>query len=777
MTRASWIGQTLVGRYRIDDVLGQGGMSAVYKAYDPNLKRVVAIKMIHSHLAEDPQFVIRFKEEAAAVAQLRHPHIVQVFDFNSDNDLYYMVQEFIAGETLQERLRRLNKSGRHMSFDEAIKYTTHICEAAHYGHQRGLVHRDIKPANIIIDIHDQAILTDFGIVKITGGQKHTATGAVVGTAVYLPPESIRGETPDGRSDQYSLAVTLFEALSGRPPFEADSAMTLMMMHLNDPLPDLRQLRPDAPPSLVLVIEKALSKDRQQRYPSMLDFAQALRQELDALSRPSAVLTQAGQPTSQDPQPEIGSDDMATYIPGDIVHETQAAITFLPEPDFPEITPTVPPNQPARNRQTPSTPQPVIPTEKVHTPATQTPGKTSTADEKISATTHPVNPPRPKSSLFMWGGLGCGLLLIVGVFILAAGGFLLSKISPSKEATNTQPTPSEVFLAAAPTSQPSETPTPTITPTLDPTSTAAPTLTPTITQSPTPTIPAGVPYSRINGISLNEAGFYVVDYETFEYTEILPGEHVHFFFNTVDPVQAGVPGNGPWKLYGGPRPFQGYRASDRPDSATQLCILVANADHSVQPNSGNCFILPDVNAAVPVYADACLEGPDPAYASIAQLTPGEVLLVNGISADEAWWTVENPDDPTQTCWLQRSRADFAGDISTLPLAETPPLPEGSSSTLTIQITAITLDAQGRYSVEFTTSGFTPALPGTHIHFFFDIYAAEQTSNGGNRLMYGGASPFTGYSQADLPQGATQICALVANPDHTVIENSGNCYPLP
>jgi hypothetical protein len=155
----------------------------------------------------------------------------------------------------------------------------------------------------------------------------------------------------------------------------------------------------------------------------------------------------------------------------------------------------------------------------------------------------------------------------------------------------------------------------------------------------------------------------------------------------------------------------------------------------------------------------------------------VLLVNGISADEAWWTVESPDDPTKTCWLQRDRSDFSGDISTLSLADTPPLPEGSTSNLSVQITAITLDAQGNYRVEFTTSGFSPALPGTHIHFYFDIYAAEQTGSGGNRLMYGGESPFTGYSQANLPQGAAQICALVANPDHTVIEDSGNCFQLP
>ena len=276
MTRISLIGQTLGGRYRIDDLLGQGGMSAVYKAFDPNLKRVVAVKIIHAHLAEDPRFVVRFEEEAAAVAQLRHPNIVQVFDFNHDDDLYYMVQEYVAGETLQERLRRLNNSGRWLSLDRAIDYTLNICDALSYAHKRGMVHRDIKPANIMIDIHGQAILMDFGIVKIIGGEKHTATGAVVGTALYLPPELIRGEIPDPRSDQYSLAITLFEAISGRPPFEADSAMTLMMMHINDPLPDLRQLRPDTPPGLAAIIEKALSKNRDQRYASMADLAHALR---------------------------------------------------------------------------------------------------------------------------------------------------------------------------------------------------------------------------------------------------------------------------------------------------------------------------------------------------------------------------------------------------------------------------------------------------------------------------------------------------------------------
>ena len=182
MNQPTWIGRTLSGRYKIEALLGQGGMSAVYKATDPNLKRVVAVKLIHPHLSSDPAFVLRFEGEASAVASLRHPNIVQVFDFNDDGGVYYMVLEFIPGETLQDRMKRLNDVGRKLSIKEALTCTLNICDAVGYAHQRGMVHRDIKPANIMLDVHNEAILMDFGIVKILGGESHTSTGAVVGTA-------------------------------------------------------------------------------------------------------------------------------------------------------------------------------------------------------------------------------------------------------------------------------------------------------------------------------------------------------------------------------------------------------------------------------------------------------------------------------------------------------------------------------------------------------------------------------------------------------------------
>lgn len=277
MPPANWIGQTIGSRYRIDSLLGQGGMSAVYRATDPNLRRTVAIKLIHSHLAADPEFVRRFEEEAAAVAQLRHPNIIQVYDFNHDNDTYFMVLEFVAGETLQSRLKALSAAGSQLPLEEVIRIHSIVCEAVNYAHQRGMIHRDLKPANVMLNPVDQPILMDFGVAKMVGGQQHqTATGAVIGTPTYISPEQIRGERADERADIYSLGVMLFEMIVGRPPFEADSAISLMMKHVNDPVPDIRAIKGGMPESLVRVIEKSLAKKPEDRYRTATEFSAALR---------------------------------------------------------------------------------------------------------------------------------------------------------------------------------------------------------------------------------------------------------------------------------------------------------------------------------------------------------------------------------------------------------------------------------------------------------------------------------------------------------------------
>ena len=328
----SWVGRTIGGRYQIEALLGQGGMSAVYRANDPNLRRLVAIKLIHTHLSSDPNFVGRFKEEAAAVARLRHPNIVQVHDFNVDGETYYMVMEYLVGETLQARLKRLNASGRLMPLDMALDLCIQLCEAAGYAHKHELVHRDIKPANIMLNVHGQAILMDFGIVKIIGGDYHTATGATIGTAMYMSPEQIRSERIDDRADIYSLGVTLYEMLSGQPPYLADSALTLMMMVLNDPLPDLGKVRKDVPESLSAVVRKALAKQPAERFLSMAEMAAALRQvQAELVSVPPTSVA-----TLLD-EPEIKATAPATIVDrqpeGNVVTASQAHQT---EPASPAV---------------------------------------------------------------------------------------------------------------------------------------------------------------------------------------------------------------------------------------------------------------------------------------------------------------------------------------------------------------------------------------------------------------------------------------------------------
>src|SRR5690349_14164300 len=159
--QSNWIGQKVGDRYVIEALLGQGGMSAVYRATDPNLRRTVAVKLVHAHLTNDQEFVRRFETEAATVAQLRHPNIIQVFDFDHDGGTYYMVLEFVPGETLHTRLRRLNAANQRLPLNELLQVSINVAEALDYAHARGLIHRDVKPANIMINPQGSAVLMDF----------------------------------------------------------------------------------------------------------------------------------------------------------------------------------------------------------------------------------------------------------------------------------------------------------------------------------------------------------------------------------------------------------------------------------------------------------------------------------------------------------------------------------------------------------------------------------------------------------------------------------------
>jgi formylglycine-generating enzyme required for sulfatase activity/tRNA A-37 threonylcarbamoyl transferase component Bud32 len=272
----SWVGHTLGGRYKIDEFIDQGGMSAVYKATDPNLQRTVAIKIIHAHLSNDPDFVRRFEQEAAAVAQLRHSNIIQVYDFNHDDKTYYMVMEYVPGQTLKDELKRLSDSNQRMPLNNIIQIMAETCEAVAYAHEHNMIHRDLKPANVMLTPQGRAILMDFGVAKMLGGTDQTATGTIIGTAKYMSPEQARGERPDERSDIYALGIMLYEMVAGHPPFDADTTVAILMKHVNEPVPDIRQLHQDVPDELVEIIERALAKKPQERYQSAGYMAAALK---------------------------------------------------------------------------------------------------------------------------------------------------------------------------------------------------------------------------------------------------------------------------------------------------------------------------------------------------------------------------------------------------------------------------------------------------------------------------------------------------------------------
>ena len=227
---------TEIGKYQIVEFLGRGAMADVYKAYQPALGRHVAIKILHAFLAADEDFLSRFQREAQAIAALRHPRIVQVYDFDVADDSYYMVMEFLDGHTLEVQLQEMEANNEIMLFSEAIRITRDAASALSYAHGRGMIHRDIKPANIMIDRENQVILTDFGIAKILSSTRHTATGSIVGTPYYMSPEQGQGDVADARSDLYSLGIMFFRMVTGRLPYDADAALAVLLKHMNAPIP-------------------------------------------------------------------------------------------------------------------------------------------------------------------------------------------------------------------------------------------------------------------------------------------------------------------------------------------------------------------------------------------------------------------------------------------------------------------------------------------------------------------------------------------------------------
>lgn len=428
------------GRYIIKGELGRGGMATVYHAYDPRFERDVAIKVLPREYLHEPQFRVRFEREAKTIALIEHPAIVPVYDFGEDEGQPYIVMRYMSGGSLADLIARGS-----LPINEVINMINRLAPALDAAHGKGIIHRDLKPGNILYDQYGNSFLSDFGIARFHQSTTTTLTGGILlGTPAYMSPEQVQGDYDiDGRSDIYSLGVILFQVLTGKVPYQADTAAKTMMMHILEPVPLVTPVNSAIPVAFDNVIEKAMAKERSERYQSTVEMAHAV------------VLAARGanEPTLVD-EPAIDFSSAATVV------QSEAAV-----PAFPKGASV------ARELPQPN-------------PAQVAPGG------KAEAVQRPVSTSPRRIPSWIWV---LGAVILIGILIGAfssGGGFSIlgGKETPTVPITHTVPvivvdsvTPS---LTATSTVSPSDTPTPTNLPTHTPTATLTP-LPPTDTPTPLP----------------------------------------------------------------------------------------------------------------------------------------------------------------------------------------------------------------------------------------------------------------------------------------------------
>ncbi|MBI3742442.1 MAG: serine/threonine protein kinase, partial [Chloroflexi bacterium] len=262
-----------IGPYKITQYIGQGGMATIYRAYQPALDRDVALKVIHPALKEDQAFLARLRREAAIVARLNHPNIVDVYDYAiaETDGTPYIVMRYIEGKTLKDVVQE-----RKLSPQEILNIIRPVADALAYAHAHGVLHRDVKLSNIMLDHEGNVFLTDFGLARLTyKGESTLSHDMLIGSPQYISPEMAKGDPIDARTDVYSLGVVLFEMFAGRLPFQAETPYATVMAHINDPVPNARQFNKNIPPAVDFVLQRALAKKPEQRFGSVDELMRAL----------------------------------------------------------------------------------------------------------------------------------------------------------------------------------------------------------------------------------------------------------------------------------------------------------------------------------------------------------------------------------------------------------------------------------------------------------------------------------------------------------------------
>ena len=369
------------GRYEIKDEIGRGGMATVYHAYDPRFEREVALKVLPHEMLHDVQFRTRFEREAKTIAMLEHPAIVPVYDFGEEDGQPYFVMRYMTGGSLSDRIKK-----GPMTVQEAAQLIAHIAPGLDEAHAKHIIHRDMKPGNILFDQFNEPYISDFGIAKLSEAQTNVTGSAIVGTPAYMSPEQAQGESIDGRSDIYALGVILFEMLTGQQPYHGDTPMSVVVKQITDPVPHILTLKPDLPPYIQIIIEKAMAKDRNERFQDVKSLANALNEVARGESQ------------------SLGFSDSTVMAPSRTVAATK------------------PPSQPL--------PRPVVARRAI-----------------VPQVVEPLQAPAaPNRKIGLWVGIGVPLLCVC--ILAVAGIFLLRNIIPFL--VGPIPTPTQSVILASPT---------------------------------------------------------------------------------------------------------------------------------------------------------------------------------------------------------------------------------------------------------------------------------------------------------------------------------------
>src|SRR5690349_835080 len=295
---ANWVGKRL-GKVQIESLVARGGVAEIYVGTHITLDRKVAVKILRNLSEDNSDALLRFQREARVIAKLRHPNIVQVYDFDTIDNDPYLVMEYIEGPSLSKYLNGLHQKNGRLELPQVIRLMNAVAGALQYAHNNGIIHRDIKPGNILLTSPSgpilasktipqdfEPVLTDFGLVRFLDANRQTTTGQIAGTPAYMSPEQARGETTDGRTDVYSLGIVLYEVLAGHIPFDGETTMSVLLKQVTEPPPPI----PGLAPAIQDVLSRALTKDVKDRFQTPLEFANAFSAALRLDAEPSTIQT-------------------------------------------------------------------------------------------------------------------------------------------------------------------------------------------------------------------------------------------------------------------------------------------------------------------------------------------------------------------------------------------------------------------------------------------------------------------------------------------------------